>query len=115
MLFKSGSTKDLQEQKKVNLTAFLRLGMIDLYKLDGVAPLMTDPPTGNSITWQNPPICNQPLYVYVTVELIIQLVRFFLGSSMFPKTNSVKNYQYDYDDQDDHEVQYYQDRERERV
>ena len=39
-------------------------------KLDGVAPLEADPPHAISTTRQNPPICNLPLYIAKTSELI---------------------------------------------
>ena len=39
-------------------------------KLDGVAPLVANPPRCNS-TWHNQPICDSPSYIGVTFELIL--------------------------------------------
>ena len=59
-------------------------------KLDGVATFVTDPPHGYSTTRQNPHIGNHPLYIVVTIELILQLkktvgfkkVKFFQSLSL---------------------------------
>ena len=41
-------------------------------KLDGVAPLVTDPPHANSTTWQTSTHLRQPLYIVVTSEPIMK-------------------------------------------
>ena len=40
-------------------------------KLDRLAPLVEDPPRWNFTTKQNPPICNSPLYIVVTIDPIL--------------------------------------------
>ena len=44
---------------------------IHISKLDWVTPLVAEPRRWNSTTRQNPPICNQPVYIAVTLKLIV--------------------------------------------